>query len=443
MGSATFFVDLTNEKGTFHAETKTVDTVVRELQPTFDVLTSQGESTEDDPRIPDGPFNTEPDSYKPFSDLLNKIITIANCHISIKQSPLRGLRFYPFAREVMDIYGSKNPLKPDIVGIIGELPLNPLFEETAGNSGKRPAKGSRFNLTWGQIEVSVESKDNVRKMVRQSATYARSCYLSKQRRFFSLGIGFQYKSKEAYIFVYHHGGLSSSHPMKITTLDGFNDLVKHIVGILSIKDEPAYGLDPTRFGDLFCINDRCYKSLRYIYVRGNFRGRSTIVHGLEGMYMRILGAGLHLFIAYPAVDDIQGHNMESRTLTLAEGVEILPDKLIYKLTYQVKGKSQEGPLFSQFYGQFGICDVIGFYTCEAEDPHGSTSRLFNDAQYWDVFERKSLPEDNSSSPEPEDRGLQCIAFSGEGRAFLDSKTEGGIPSPGDLLESILHAIIGE
>ena len=95
--------------------------------------------------------------------------------------------------------------------------------------------------------------------------------------------------------------------------------------------------------------------------------------------MRILGAGLHLFIAYPAVNDMQGHNMKSRKLMLASGIQTLPDKLTYKLAYPVKRKSQEGPLFSQFYGQFGTADVIGYYSCGAEDPHGSTSHLFDDA----------------------------------------------------------------
>ena len=222
-----------------------MDAVVRELRPTFDVLTSRGESTETDPGVPEDSFDTEPGSHKPFTDLLNKIITIANPHISIPQSPLRGLRFHPIGREVMDIYGSKNPLKPVIVGIIIEPPLKTLIEESVGKRGKESAKDSGFNLIWGQIVVVVESKDNVKQMDRQSATYARSCFLNKQRRVFSLGIGCQYKSMEAYIFVYHHSGLSSSHPLKITTLD-----------------EPAYGLDPTRSEDIFCINDRSYKSFR-------------------------------------------------------------------------------------------------------------------------------------------------------------------------------------
>jgi hypothetical protein len=122
-------------------------------------------------------------------------------------------------------------------------------------------------------------------------------------------------------------------------------------------------------------------------------------------------------------------------LTLSKEGHI-PDSLIYKQTYQVEGYSQEGPLFSRFNGQFGITDVIGYYDCGAEDPHGSTARLLKGAEFWTLFEQ-------SRSHEPEERGLQCIALSGEGKALIDLHITGGTPSPSELLESILHAIIGK
>ena len=125
-------------------------------------------------------------------------------------------------------------------------------------------------------------------------------------------------------------------------------------------------------------------------------------------------------------------------ITLSKGVAHLPDELTYKLTYPVKGRSQEGPLFSQLYGQFGIA----YHHCGPNDPHGSTRRLLNGAEFWRVFGQQDLPEDRRH--EPEERGLQCIALSGNGKALLDLQNpDGGTPSPGELLESILHAIIGK
>ena len=129
-------------------------------------------------------------------------------------------------------------------------------------------------------------------------------------------------------------------------------------------------------------------------------------------------------------------------LTLS-GVDRLPDRLCYKQTYQIKGHSQEGPLFSQLNGQFGIADVIGYHVCGTEDAHGSTRRLWKDAEFRRVSGQQDLAEGRR---QPEEIGLQCIALSGEGRALvlvdLDNKA-GGMPSPGELLESILHAIIGK
>lgn len=131
---------------------------------------------------------------------------------------------------------------------------------------------------------------------------------------------------------------------------------------------------------------------------------------------------------------------------MANGTTRLPDKFIYKLAYPVKGRSHEGPLFSQFTGQFGIADVIGYHECGTEDPHGSTSRLLNGAKLWKIFESRAHPStrNESEEPGPEERGLQCIALTGKGEALIDlNNPEGGIPSPAELLESVLHAIIGK
>ena len=131
-------------------------------------------------------------------------------------------------------------------------------------------------------------------------------------------------------------------------------------------------------------------------------------------------------------------------MTLSGGVDGLPDKIACKHIYQVEGHSQEGLLFSQFYGQFGIADVIGYHNCGPEEPHGSTRRLLNGAEFWNIFNQQYLARFPGGRPQPEERGLQCIALSGDGKALLDlNDTNGGTPPPYELLESILHAIIGK
>ena len=264
---ATYYVDLTTEDGILHADPRTVEAVIESLGTTFEALNSGGDSSATDPRLPVNGFHHQSQSYKPLIHLLNKIINTANQ--SMPRSQLNELRFHSFK----ETYGSHKGLKPDGVGIIGELSTK------AKNAAEDP------ELFWEQIEVNVKSSPSIKDMVRKSGTYARCCLLNNQRRFFALGIGFHYKKLEAYVFVFHRSGLSSSRPLKLTTSEGFKGLVRHIVGILSFKDEAAHGLDTTRFQDMFRINNRNYEIVRFLYVRGSLRGRSTIVYSLQGMYI--------------------------------------------------------------------------------------------------------------------------------------------------------------
>ena len=68
-------------------------------------------------------------------------------------------------------------------------------------------------------------------------------------------------------------------------------------------------------------------------------------------------------------------------------------------------------------------------------------RFSSGARYWNGF----VPQGRGRGHG--DRRLaavHCIALSEEGRALVGlDNTDGGMPSPGDLLESILHAIIGK
>jgi hypothetical protein len=135
--------------------------------------------------------------------------------------------------------------------------------------------------------------------------------------------------------------------------------------------------------------------------------------------------------------DVPVSSMPSRTrrLTLANSVVALPDRMTYKVSYPVEARAQEGQLFSRFRDHFGIAEVVGFHVCGLDEPHGSTQRFLQDAEFWNVF--------GGVDGEPEKRSQQCIAMSSGGRSLLDLEEEGGIPSPCDLLDTILHAIIGE
>ncbi|KAH9179614.1 hypothetical protein EDB89DRAFT_496106 [Lactarius sanguifluus] len=112
--------------------------------------------------------------------------------------------------------------------------------------------------------------------------------------------------------------------------------------------------------------------------------------------------------------------------------------MVYKLSYQTEGHTLEGSLLSGSLGQFGIVDVIGSYNCtpEASEPFGSIAQHVKNCTFW------KLSKDGAEKGTPENRYLHCVAMALEGLPLLDtSDKEVGIPSPAELLESILHAMI--
>lgn len=265
---ATYKVDLTGEDAIFHANPDTVQAVLRRLQShhhlTASSLTTAGQSSSAKPRLPKRGFKIEKSSYKPFVHLLNKIVDASNeC---MPGSRLGRLHFYDFGREVKEMYGSFKGLKPDGIGTIGE----PLTQEEV--------------VSWNDIEVILESKNSVKDMVKQAATYARCSLLNNSRRCFALVICLQFTSLDVYILVFHRSGLSASSPLGLKNKLGFDGLVKHMVGLLAIQEEAAYGLDVTRSQDIFLINNRYYRHVRSLYLRDSLRGRATAVYSLNGMY---------------------------------------------------------------------------------------------------------------------------------------------------------------
>jgi hypothetical protein len=211
----TYRVNLTTEGAILHADPNVVKTVIDCLESRHDLThqtltlppgtagTRSKSSSPTNPRLPSDGFKVEVDSYEPFIHLLNKVVDGANQCISA--SHLGGLRFHRFWNEAKGRYGYAQGLKPDCVGIIGELP-----------TGTKD-----LDLSWKDIEVTIESKMTVPQMVHQSALYTRFCLLNNLRRFFAFGIGLHITTLDVYVFVFHRSGFSSSPPLKLTTEEGF------------------------------------------------------------------------------------------------------------------------------------------------------------------------------------------------------------------------------
>ena len=130
-------------------------------------------------------------------------------------------------------------------------------------------------------------------------------------------------------------------------------------------------------------------------------------------------------------------SLRSRELTRI-GTSPLPEKLVYKLSYQSEEHPSEGHLFTDFLGQFGVIDIIGYHTCTLLEPFGSTAHLFSNPHLWQPGQQTPVVAS------PEYKYLHCTAMELEGLPLLNTlDPEVGIPTPAELVETIFHAMIGE
>ncbi|KAH9010942.1 hypothetical protein EDB83DRAFT_379514 [Lactarius deliciosus] len=411
---ATFFVDLTAEGAPLQARSSNLQEVLNRLRDhhniTHATLLGNDHSTEDAPRLPPNGFTVENNSYVPLTHFLNAIVRAAKeCLNPWAARHLSNLRFLLHDEEMLDEVESEKPLKPNILGLLVSSPL--------------PRK-QKISWSDDDVAVIVEVKHGQLMLVDQLSTYAR-CFLSvDRRRSFLIAIAFDNQTLQMHFLVFHRSGLSSSHALSLHSEAGFQSVVKHIVGILSIPDEGAFGLDKTRSGDVYRINNRDYEIVRSIHTRISVRSRATAVYCIRA--------------CTPGTQDTTP--TRSRWLTLPDGVTELPEKMVYKLSYQTEGHSSEGNLLSGSLDQFGIVDIVGSYICTPEDateePFGSTAHHVRNSTFWPL-------SDQCVERSPDNRYLHCTAMALEGFPLLyTSDVEAGIPSPAELLESILHAMIG-
>jgi hypothetical protein len=366
---ATFTVDLTAPGAPLQATTDDVQRVFDRLGVTHVTLLADGHSTIENPRLPPNGFKAETDSYEPLTHFLNNIVSVAN---SCLGSPryLEALQFYPHAAEMRDKVNSERSLKPDILG-----PLGPPEEK----------------VSWKDVATFIEVKDESLDAIRQLATYAQSHLAFDRRRSFSIAITFHHKNLTLRFYCFHRSGLSMSPQLHLDKEGEFRSVVEHIVGIISIKDEAAFGLDLTRVKDVYRLNDRNYDIVHTIHSRPSIRGHSTVVYVLKRKESLFWLAHtrltpLHVTRSVHTLDTPA--SLQSRKLELVE-VSELPDKMVYKISYQLKGRPSEGTLFSDFRGQFGIVDIVGYHICSQEEFFGSTERHFSNAKFLPLSSDKT------------------------------------------------------
>jgi hypothetical protein len=260
---AIFVDDLTAQGAPLRASPDDVETVLDHLRDqcnlTHVTLFSGGDSTTDNPRFPSSGFGGERKSYEPFTHLLDNIIdAIKECLTGPRY--LETLRFYCNDAQMFDKLDSEKPLKPDVLGLL------------------RPPQGQ---ISWDDVSVIIEVKAHTADMIKQLATYARTHLSLNRRRSFSIGIAFNHTGMYLQFLCFHRSGISTSSKLLLREEDGFRSVIKHMVGLLSIKDEEEFGLDMTRANNVYRLNGHDYKIVRTIQMRHSIRGHATAVYSLQ------------------------------------------------------------------------------------------------------------------------------------------------------------------
>jgi hypothetical protein len=262
--SVAFVVNLTSQGAPLQACSNDVQRVLDHLRDNcgFTHLTLFGDddSTADAPRLPPNGFQTR--TYEPFIHLLNIIIRATNCCLTNPRY-LEALRFYPHGAEMREKLdsGTLKPLKPEILGLLHSCTL------------QRPS--------WNDVSVFVEVNARLVDAIKRLAAYARNHLTFNRRRSFSIAMSFNHKDLSLRFLCIHRSGISMSSQLHLREEDGFRGAIEHMVGLLSVKDEEAFGLDMTRENDVYHLNNANYRIMRTIHMRNSICDHATVVYSLQ------------------------------------------------------------------------------------------------------------------------------------------------------------------
>ena len=129
---------------------------------------------------------------------------------------------------------------------------------------------------------------------------------------------------------------------------------------------------------------------------------------------------------------------ENQILTCHDNIpnlrlEDVPSSFIVKDSWPLLIRNTEAAMYRDAQGLFGIPEVLGSYNVKGPNRKVYLTKNFipADSEPWNLFRHKDL-----GNVQPEERIQSRHLFRTEGRDLLDAS------SPQELLEGILHSIIG-
>ncbi|TDL29912.1 hypothetical protein BD410DRAFT_893123 [Rickenella mellea] len=215
-------------------------------------------------------------------------------------------------------------------------------------------------------------------------------------------------------------GLTSSPPAQLNTEKGWMHFIEGIVGLASVKDRSGAGMETSRdtssyhlpwFG--LCKIEELHCARKWVC------GNATYVSRVK-----------------PIRYDVRSNNSSlvcNNSLPELAGTPLC-NSLIVKDSWPKRSQNNEATLLKAVGGLFGLPAMYGSYIVKRPDGEDETTATFipEDAKYWHPWEDMQPKED----PKPELREHVRLMFESEGKPLSQAS------SPRELLEAILHAIVG-
>ncbi|KAJ6551584.1 hypothetical protein B0H19DRAFT_1158202 [Mycena capillaripes] len=357
----------------------------------------------------------ERDHYAPLANFLNTICEEVASH-STPGNYHNSLVFSRYDKEMQDGVGKEHLLKPDLLG------CNRLIDDNE-------------QVSWNEPEGAAEVKNSWRKMVAQGGSYGRALLAARHSRRFSWVILLNHKTVEARVSFFHRSGLTTTHAFELNKPRGFDGFVSSIVDIVTPHDAFSAGMDPSRTDMRVALPvpnnaNNLFKVTREICYHSVIRGRATEVVRLE----RLEEPHTRPAPEISELDEIPifgKTTVESPTYEVP-GLQNLPRILVMKDSWPLTSRCvNEGDMFRAAQGYFGLPDVRATFEVYYRTPGDHTFPASPNMKMWDIF-----GDTDGEGHQLEQRTHMRTITTTEGSPLRGAK------GPKELLEAVLHAMIG-
>ncbi|KIY64291.1 hypothetical protein CYLTODRAFT_457351 [Cylindrobasidium torrendii FP15055 ss-10] len=199
--------------------------------------------------VPSIPTTTGPErsTYVSLAQFLNECVQTAKD--AIDQSGIRtagqnallfNLTFLPWDKQMGDGVQRSDRLKPDIIAVNSQNG-DPCFWS--------PPAGSSAAILVFAVEVKAGWSD----LVPQVGTYAHAMFMSSPLRSFSLVLGYNTQSNAFRFMLFHHGGITSSKDLHVSSNNGRLDVIRILARILLWETWADAGIPAFTNGVSFCL----------------------------------------------------------------------------------------------------------------------------------------------------------------------------------------------